>query len=156
MFPQILRSTQLDTPCLYQSRKTKRATIVCFLKTDYKARAQTFPQGQHCCDPMQTGAILLHTLRRSQNKRNVGTCCAKSLTDFKLYATSTNKCQNCLRFHANGRHIFFRTMLRVVGQQCCVRLYMESQQCWQLLALVARSLKPVELSLGPCKRTQHC
>ena len=32
---------------------------------------------------------------------------------------------------------------------------MEPQQCWQLLALVAYSLKPVKL-LGPCKRTQHC
>ena len=40
---------------------------------------------QHCCA----------TLRRSQNNRNVGTCCAKSLTGFKLYATSANKCQHC-------------------------------------------------------------
>ena len=32
---------------------------------------------------------------------------------------------------------------------------MGPQYSWHLLALVAYSLKPVEL-LGPCKRTQHC
>ena len=32
---------------------------------------------------------------------------------------------------------------------------MESQQCWQLLAVVTYSLNPVKL-LGPYKRTQHC
>ena len=37
-------------------------------------------RAQHCCA----------TLRRSQNNRSVGTCCAKSLTGFKLYATSAN------------------------------------------------------------------
>ena len=42
-------------------------------------------RAQNCCA----------TLRRSQNNRNVGTCWAKSLTSFKLYATSANKCQHC-------------------------------------------------------------
>ena len=72
-------------------KKRKRATIVCFLKKkNYKARARTFSRGQHCWGSMQTGATLL-----SQNNRNVGTCWAKSLTGFKLYATSANKCQHC-------------------------------------------------------------
>ena len=35
------------------------------------------------------------TIRPSQNNRNVGTCWAKSLIGFKLYATSTSKCQHC-------------------------------------------------------------
>ena len=37
-------------------------------------------RAQHCCA----------TLRRSQNNRSFGTCCAKSLTGFKLHATSAN------------------------------------------------------------------
>ena len=37
-------------------------------------------RAQHCCA----------TLPRSQNNRNVGTCCAKSLTVFKLYPSNAN------------------------------------------------------------------
>ena len=48
----------------------------------------TCKRAKHCCA----------MLRRSQNNRNVGTCCAKSLTSFKLYATSGNKCQHCYDF----------------------------------------------------------
>ena len=81
MFHQIIRSTQLDTPCLQQSRTKKNALrLFVFRKEGYKARAQTFSRGQHCWV----------TLRRSQNNRNVGTCCAKSLINFTLYATSAN------------------------------------------------------------------
>ena len=59
MFPQILRPTQLDTPCLQQSRKKKtRYDCLFFEKKDYKTRAQTFSQDKHCCDTMQTGATL--------------------------------------------------------------------------------------------------
>ena len=99
MFPQILRvlrSTQLDTTCLQQSRKKKKTRYDCliFEKKGYKARVQTFSRGQHCWGSMQTGDCCA-TLRRSQNNRNVGTCCVKSLTGFKLYATSANKCQHC-------------------------------------------------------------
>ena len=39
--------------------RRKRATIVCFLKKYYKARAQTFSRGQHCWGSMQTDATLL-------------------------------------------------------------------------------------------------
>ena len=70
--------------------------------------------------------------RNKQLLRVVGQkCCIrlygpKSLTGFKLYATSANKCQQVptlLWFHANGRNMLGPTMLRVVGQQCCVRLH---------------------------------
>ena len=69
-------------------------------------------RAQHCCA----------TLRRSQNNRNVGTCYAKSLTVFKLYATSANKCQHCCGPCKRTQHVR-PTMSRVVGQQCCVRLH---------------------------------
>ena len=72
---------------------------------------------QHCCA----------TLRRSRNNKNVGTCCAKSLTGFKPYATSANKCQQVpptlLWFHANRRNMLGPAMLRVYGQQFCARLH---------------------------------
>ena len=61
-------------------------------------------RAQHCCE----------TLRRSQNNRNVGTCCAKSLTSFKLYATSANN-----NFVVPCK----RTQLACLAKQCCVRLY---------------------------------
>ena len=54
------------------------------------------------------------TLRRLQNNRNVGTCCAKSLTGFKLYATNANKCQNFCSY--------MQTDATCSAQQCCVRL----------------------------------
>ena len=96
MFSQIIRTTQLDTPCLQQFRK-KKTCYDCLLfekkitmrvrRRFHEANIVVIPckRPQHCCA----------TLRRSQNKRNVGTCCAKSLTGFKLYATSANKCQHC-------------------------------------------------------------
>ena len=64
---------------------------------------------QHCCA----------TLCRSQNNRNVGTCCAKSLTGFKLYATSANIIVVSCKRTQNAEP----SMLRVVGQQCCIRLH---------------------------------
>ena len=96
MFPQILRSTQFDTPCLQQSRKKKtRYDCLLFEKNITRRVRRRFHEAnivgvpckrlQHCCA----------TLRRSQNNRNVGTCWAKSLTGFKLYATSAKKCQHC-------------------------------------------------------------
>ena len=43
---------------------------------------------------MQTNPTLLrYTLQRSRNKRNVGSCWLKSLTGFKLCATTPNKRQ---------------------------------------------------------------
>ena len=94
MFPQVICSIRLDTPCLQQSRKKKtRYSCLDFGKKILQgASADVFTRptllgygvpckrAQHCCA----------TLRRSQNNGNVGTCWAKSLTCFKLYATSAN------------------------------------------------------------------
>ena len=60
----------------------------------------SYKRAQHCCA----------TLRRSQNNGNVGTWSTKSLTGFKLYT-------------ASGHNVLGPTMLRVVGQQCCIRLH---------------------------------
>ena len=57
---------------------------------------------QHCCA----------TLRRSRNKRNVGSCWLKSLTSFKLCATTSNRMQQGVQTDAT----------------CNI------QQCWELLA----------------------
>ena len=101
--------------------RRKRATIVCLLKkilqgacADVFTRptlanivAVPYKRAQHCCA----------TLRRSQNNRNVGTSLAKSLTGFKLYATSANKCQHCcgsMQTDATRHNI---------GRQCCVHLH---------------------------------
>ena len=65
----------------------------------FKAHANGRNKSQHCC-------VLLHG--------------PKSLPDFKLYATSANKCQQVptlLWFHANERKMLGPAMLRVVGQQ---------------------------------------
>ena len=57
---------------------------------------------QHCCA----------TLRQSRNKRNVGSCWLKSLTGFKLCATTSNNMQQGVQTDAT----------------CNI------QQCWELLA----------------------
>ena len=51
---------------------------------------------QHCCA----------TLRWSRNKRNVGSCWLKSLTGFKLCATTRNKIQQHATGCANGPNMF--------------------------------------------------
>ena len=50
---------------------------------------------QHCCA----------TLRRSGNKRNVGSCWLKSLTGFKICATTRNNIQQNTITYANGRNM---------------------------------------------------
>ena len=125
MFPQIIRSTPLDTPCLQKSRKKKTRYDCLFFEKNitrrvrrcfHKANIIGVPckRAQHCCA----------TLRRSQNNRNVGTCCAKSLTGFKLYAASANieLVAPCKRTQ-QVTTLLGPTMLGVVGQQCCVRLH---------------------------------
>ena len=104
MFPQIIRSTQLDTPCLQQSRKTKmRCNCLFFEKNITRRVRRPFHKGQHCWGSMQT------------NNKNVGTCWSKSLTGFNC----TQQLPSLLWFHANGRN---------KSQHCWV------QQCWVLLA----------------------
>ena len=50
---------------------------------------------QHCCA----------TLRQSRNKTNVGSCWLKSLTGFKLCATTRNNIQQHATGCANGRNM---------------------------------------------------
>ena len=129
MFPQIIRSTQLDMQCLQQSRKKKKTRNDClfFEKNITRRVLRRFHEAnivgvlckraQHCCA----------TLRRSQNNRNVWTCWANSLAGFKLYATSANKSQHCC-----GSMQTDATSHNIVGPNnvgCCW-----AQQCWVLLA----------------------
>ena len=58
---------------------------------------------QHCCA----------TLRRSRNKRNVGSCWLKSLTGFKLCATTCNKvCKRTQHVTSNNVGSCWPKMLR--------------------------------------------
>ena len=101
-----------------------------FSKKYYKARAQTFSRGHHWPTlivgvPCKRAQHCCATLRRSQNNRNVGTCWAKNLTGFKLYATSANKCQHCC-----GSMQTDATSHNIVGPNnvwCCCK------QCWARL-----------------------
>ena len=91
MFPQIIRSTQLDTPCLQQSRKKKtRYDCLFFEKNIARRVCRRFHEANIVAVLCKRAQHFCATLRRSQNNRNVGTCWAKSLTGFKLYATSAN------------------------------------------------------------------
>ena len=81
-----------------------------------KAHANGRNKSQHCC-------VLLGVFSQQYCVRLHG---PKSLTGFKLYATNANKCQQVptlLWFHANGRNMLGPTMLRVIAQQCFVRLH---------------------------------
>ena len=131
MFPQILRSTQLDTSCLQQSRKKKtrydclgffkkKKITRCVCRGFHEANIVAVPsckRAQHCCA----------TLRRSKNNRNVATCCAKSLTGFKLYATSANivvvPCKRTQQVTTLlGRHECYVLLAKNVAS-VCMRLY---------------------------------
>ena len=84
MFPQIIRSTQLDTPCLQQSRKKKtRYDCLSFEKNITRRVRRRFHEANNAGVPCKRAQHCCATLRRSMNNRNVGTCCAKSLTGFK-------------------------------------------------------------------------
>ena len=72
------RKSQLDTPCLQQSRKKKTR--------------QTFSRGQHCCDPMQTGFA-------SHRKEMLGLVAPKVW----LVSNCTQQVQTLLWFHACKR-----------------------------------------------------
>ena len=127
MFLQILCSTRLDTPCLQQSRKKKTCYDWLFFEKCISRRVRRrFHEANIVGVPCkQTNS--LPPLHQSQNNRNVGTCSAKSLTGFKLYTTSANKCQHCcgsMQMAAKQvTTLLGPTVLGVVGQQCCVRLH---------------------------------
>ena len=65
---------------------------------------------QHCCA----------TLRRSRNKRNVGSCLLKSLTGFKLCATTSNNMQQGVQTDATCN---IQQCWELLHQQCCVPLH---------------------------------
>ena len=124
MFPQIISSTQLDMPCLQQSKRRKRATIVCFFEQNITRRMRRrFHEANTVGVPCKRTEHCCATLRRSQNNRNVGTCWAKSLTGFKLYATSANTVVVPCKRTQQITTLLGPTILGVVGQQCCVRLH---------------------------------
>ena len=77
---------------------------------------------QHCCA----------TLRRSRNKRNVGSCWLKSLTGFKLCATTSNNMQQGVQSNAT----------------CNI------QQCWELLANIL--LRPFARGFTPNNVASLC
>ena len=81
-------------------------------------------QAQHCCA----------TLGGSQNDRNVGTCCAKSLTGFQ---TVRNKWPTLLWFHANGRNKSQHCWPNNVASVCMglkgEHQVLSSDKTWQLI-----------------------
>ena len=73
-----------------------------------------FHEANNVVVPCKRAQHCYATLRRSQNNGNVGTCCANSLTGFKLYTTSANKCQQCCGS--------MQTDVTCRAQHCCVLL----------------------------------
>ena len=84
MFPQILHSTKLDTPCLQQSRKKKMHYNCLFLKNITRYVHRRLHETNIVGVPCKRVKLCCATLHQSQNNRNVGTCCAKRLIGFKL------------------------------------------------------------------------
>ena len=115
MFSQIIRPTQLDIRHVYNNpERRKCAAIVCFLKKITRRMCRRFHEANIVMIPCKREQHCCATLRRSQNKRNVGTCCPKSLIPILLW------------FHANGRNMLGPTMLHVVGHNVasvCMGLY---------------------------------
>ena len=121
MFPQIIRSTQLDTPRLQQSRKTRtRYDCLFFEKNYYKARAQTFSRGQRCWGSMQIVQIVALRFAGHRTIEMLG------LVRPKVWPVSN--CTQQVPKNANivvvpCKRTQVTTMLGVVGQQCWVRLH---------------------------------
>ena len=119
MFPQIICSTQLDTSCLQQSRKTKtRYICLSFEKNITRRVRRRFYEANVVGVPCKRAQHNIVALRFAGHRtnHNTGTCWAKSLTGFRLYATSANNI--VVVPHANGRN---------KSQHCW------AQRCWVLL-----------------------
>ena len=88
---------------------------------------------QHCCA----------TLRRSWNKRNVGSCWLKSLTGFKLCAITRNNIQQDVQTDetCNIQHCW--EFLRACWHWCANRCN-NFQQCWDLQCIEER-IQPITL-----------
>ena len=109
---------------VYNNSERKRATIVCFLKKYYKARAQTFSRGQHCCDPMQMSATLFHYASPVTEQKKCWDLLHKSLTGFKLYTKSANKFQHCCcSMQTDATCWAQKCCVLLANKLCCVRLH---------------------------------
>ena len=85
-------------PAVYRGNDTSHTTLeimciwACVAPTMLDEQCKRI---QHCCA----------TLRRSRNKRNIGSCWRKRLTGFKIYATTPNNMQQHATGSANGGNI---------------------------------------------------
>ena len=76
---------------------------------------------------------ILRPMQTDATSHNIVVCCWGFLANnvasvcmglkVKPVSNYTQQVPTLSRFHANGRNTLGPTMLRVVGQQCCVRLY---------------------------------
>ena len=124
---------------------------------------ELYKQIQHCCA----------TLRRSRNKRNVGSCWLKSLTGFKPCATTSNNMQQGVKTDAtcNIQHCWelFANDVASVCTPCCMLLDVvacccarfETGQTFQPttpnISFVPWSPKPSPTMLDPFAQLfQHC
>ena len=104
---------------IIQKEESALRLFVFLKKILQSARADVY-----CWSSMQTGETLLGFASPvTEQYRYVGTCWAKSLTGFKLYATSANIVVVPCKRTQQVTTLFGPTMLGVVGQQCCVRLH---------------------------------
>ena len=127
MFPQIIRSTQLDTPCLQQSRKTKTCNNYLFLKKVL----------QGACADVFTRPTLLWF---NANGRSIVALCFAGHRTIEMLGPVGPKVwpvSNCTQQVPTSANIVLvpckrtqqvitllgPTVLGVVGQQCCVRLH---------------------------------
>ena len=105
-FLKFFRQLSLIRHVYNNPERRKRAMVVCFLTKYYKARAQTFSRGQHCCDPMQTG--IASPVAEQKN------CWDLLRQKFDWFQTICNKCQHCCGS--------MQTDATCWAQQCCVLL----------------------------------
>ena len=89
--------------------------------TGFKLYATSANKCQYCCGSMQTDATCWTQQCCVFLANNVAFVCM----GLKVWPVSnyTQQVPTLLWFHANGRKMLDPTMLRVVGQQCCVRLH---------------------------------
>ena len=73
-------------------QKGENALRLFFEKKYYKASTQPFLRGQHCCDPMQTGATLLRYASPVTEQQK---CWDLLGQKFDRFQTVRNKCQHC-------------------------------------------------------------
>ena len=116
---------------------------------------------QHCCGSMQTDATCWEQQCCVLLANNVASVCM----GLKVWPVSncSQQVPTLLWFHANGRNMLRTTMLRVVGQQCCVLLANNvasvcmGLKVWPVSNCTQQMQVPTSANIVviPCKRTQH-